>query len=110
MAKKVIPTHDPSEEVFNNFDDKQPKEDKKIKEEKLAKEKKAKEIVLQAEQAEVQVANVKAAEVKLKYRYYCEFCSNTGFFGEYKAEGLVKRCQSCNKTIYTKIANYLPNN
>lgn len=43
----------------------------------------------------------------LKYRYYCEFCSNTGFYAEYRGEGLLKTCQSCGKTIHTKITNYL---
>lgn len=50
------------------------------------------------------------APVKLKYRYYCEFCSNTGFTADYKAGGLVKKCQVCNKIIYTKVENYLLNN
>lgn len=96
---KIIPTHDPSEEVFNQA----PKI--KAKQPKQKAPKAFKSIVAPSEPEKVQENQTLTA----KYRYYCEFCSHNAFTSEIRTEGMLKTCQNCGKVIHTKITSYLPN-
>lgn len=43
----------------------------------------------------------------VKYRYFCDACTNTAFFGSEPKEGLKGVCQACGKPYVTRKENYI---
>jgi hypothetical protein len=43
----------------------------------------------------------------VKYRYFCDACTNTAFFSDEATEGLKGVCQVCGKPYVTRKENYI---
>ena len=54
-----------------------------------------------------EVKEKKDSETRVKFRYFCDACTNIAFYSDEIKEGLKGTCQACGKQYVTRKENFI---